>query len=187
MSLWSPNRIGKATTDHSGARTNPSEGSSPGWAAMAAWLLGAAGLAAALARVSGPGPRQPQTGVQPELCENAHKDDQGAVHRRSRDAQPANIVTARAAIAAATSAFLEQCDFVRLRVGGALLGSTVQFRIAIVQQKTGRPVPFELADSTREALRLGCDRGVPVKMIGTSRVVTIAVDDAVLLSEQTDL
>jgi integrase len=47
---------------------------------------------------------------------------------------------------------LRGCDLVRLRVGDAVLGGTVRLRTAIVQQKTGRPVPFELTDSTREAL-----------------------------------
>jgi len=47
---------------------------------------------------------------------------------------------------------LRGCDLVRLRVGDVVLGGTVRLRTAIVQQKTGRPVPFELTDSTREAL-----------------------------------
>jgi integrase len=47
---------------------------------------------------------------------------------------------------------LSGCDLVRLRVGDVVLGGTVRLRTATVQQKTGRPVPFELTDSTREAL-----------------------------------
>jgi integrase len=47
---------------------------------------------------------------------------------------------------------LRGCDLVRLRVGDVVLGGTVRLRTAIVQQKTGRPVPFELTDSAREAL-----------------------------------
>lgn len=47
---------------------------------------------------------------------------------------------------------LRGCDLVRLRMGDVVLGGTVRLRTAIVQQKTGRPVPFELTDSTREAL-----------------------------------
>lgn len=47
---------------------------------------------------------------------------------------------------------LRGCDLVRLRVGNVVLGGTVRLRTAIVPQKTGRPVPFELTDSTREAL-----------------------------------
>jgi integrase len=47
---------------------------------------------------------------------------------------------------------LRGCDLVRLRVGDVVLGGTVRLRTAIVQQKIGRPVPFELTDSAREAL-----------------------------------
>ncbi|UZF95467.1 tyrosine-type recombinase/integrase [Bosea sp. NBC_00550] len=47
---------------------------------------------------------------------------------------------------------LRGCDLVRLRVADIVLGGTVRLRTAIVQQKTGRPVPFELTDSAREAL-----------------------------------
>ena len=50
---------------------------------------------------------------------------------------------------------LRGCDLVRLRVGDVVLGGTVRLRTAIVQQKTGRPVPFELTDSAREALTAG--------------------------------
>lgn len=47
---------------------------------------------------------------------------------------------------------LRGCDLVRLRVGDVVLGGTVKLRTSIIQQKTGRPVPFELTDPTREAL-----------------------------------
>ncbi|HEV2512596.1 tyrosine-type recombinase/integrase [Bosea sp. (in: a-proteobacteria)] len=47
---------------------------------------------------------------------------------------------------------LRGCDLVRLRVGDVVLGGTVRLRTSIIQQKTGRPVPFELTDTTREAL-----------------------------------
>lgn len=47
---------------------------------------------------------------------------------------------------------LRGCDLVRLRVGDVVLGGTMRLRTSIIQQKTGRPVPFELTDSTREAL-----------------------------------
>lgn len=44
------------------------------------------------------------------------------------------------------------CDLVRLRVGDVVLGGTVRLRTSIIQQKTVRPVPFELTDPTREAI-----------------------------------
>lgn len=47
---------------------------------------------------------------------------------------------------------LRGCDLVRLRVGDVVLGGTVKLRTSIIQQKTGRPVPFELTDPAREAL-----------------------------------
>jgi len=47
---------------------------------------------------------------------------------------------------------LRGCDLVRLRVGDVHLGDSIRLRTAIVQQKTGRPVPFELTEPTREAL-----------------------------------
>ncbi len=43
---------------------------------------------------------------------------------------------------------LRGCDLVRLRVGDVVLGGTVRLRTSIIQQKTGRPVPFELTDPT---------------------------------------
>ena len=47
---------------------------------------------------------------------------------------------------------LRGCDLVRLRVTDIHLGDSIRLRTAIVQQKTGRRVPFELTESTREAL-----------------------------------
>lgn len=47
---------------------------------------------------------------------------------------------------------LRGCDLVRMRIGDVVLGGTVRLKSTIIQQKTGRPVPFELTDSTREAL-----------------------------------
>lgn len=47
---------------------------------------------------------------------------------------------------------LRGCDLVRLRVGDIHLGDSIRLRTTIVQQKTGRPVSFELTEPTREAL-----------------------------------
>ena len=58
---------------------------------------------------------------------------------------------------------LRGCDLIRLRVSDIHLGDSIRLRTTIVQQKTGRPVPFELTEPTREALaswlRLGGLRG----------------------------
>ncbi|MGY6249864.1 tyrosine-type recombinase/integrase [Bosea thiooxidans] len=47
---------------------------------------------------------------------------------------------------------LRGCDLVRIRICDVVLGGTVRLRSTIIQQKTGRSVPFELTDPTREAL-----------------------------------
>ena len=47
---------------------------------------------------------------------------------------------------------LRGCDVVRLRVADIRLGESVRLRTTVVEQKTGRPVPFELTEPTREAL-----------------------------------
>ena len=43
-------------------------------------------------------------------------------------------------------------DLVCLRLANVHLGDGVRLRTTIVQQKTGRPVPFELTETTRETL-----------------------------------
>ena len=52
----------------------------------------------------------------------------------------------------ALDAKLRGCDLVRLRLGDVALGGVIRQRSTIVQQKTGRPVPFEITEATREAL-----------------------------------
>ena len=47
---------------------------------------------------------------------------------------------------------LRGCDLVRLRVADLHLGNGVRLRTTIMQQKAGRPVPFELTETTRETL-----------------------------------
>ena len=47
---------------------------------------------------------------------------------------------------------LRGCDLVRLRVSDVAPGGMLRERAIVIQQKTGRPVPFEITDSTREAL-----------------------------------
>lgn len=52
----------------------------------------------------------------------------------------------------AIDAKLRGCDLVKLRVSDIAMGSAVRSPSIIVQQKTGRPVPFEISEPTREAL-----------------------------------
>src|ERR1700757_1582259 len=47
---------------------------------------------------------------------------------------------------------LRGCDLVRLRVSDVAPGGSLRQRTTVIQQKTGRPVPFEITDATREAL-----------------------------------
>lgn len=47
---------------------------------------------------------------------------------------------------------LRGCDLVQLRVTDVHLGDAVRLRTTVAQQKTGRPVPFEITEPTREAL-----------------------------------
>ena len=48
---------------------------------------------------------------------------------------------------------LRSCDLVAIRVSDVVTGDDVRDRAVIVQQKTGRPVQFELTGQTREAIR----------------------------------
>lgn len=47
---------------------------------------------------------------------------------------------------------LRGCDLVKLRVSDVAPGGAIRARSTVIQQKTGRPVPFEITDPTREAL-----------------------------------
>ena len=52
----------------------------------------------------------------------------------------------------AIDAKLRGCDLVKLRVSDVAPGGTLRQRSTVIQQKTGRPVPFEITDPTRDAL-----------------------------------
>ncbi len=47
---------------------------------------------------------------------------------------------------------LRSCDLVRLRVCDVAHGNRVTPRATIMQKKTGRPVPFEITEQTRDAI-----------------------------------
>ncbi|WP_406856695.1 tyrosine-type recombinase/integrase [Alsobacter sp. KACC 23698] len=47
---------------------------------------------------------------------------------------------------------LRGCDLVRLGLGDVAVGGTVRTRSTVIQQKAGRPVPFELTATTRSAV-----------------------------------
>ncbi len=52
----------------------------------------------------------------------------------------------------AIDAKLRGCDLVKLRVSDVATGGSLRQRATVIQQKTGRPAPFEITDTTREAL-----------------------------------
>lgn len=52
----------------------------------------------------------------------------------------------------ALDAKLRGCDLVKLRVSDVAPGGIMRDRAMVIQQKTGRPVPFEITDASRDAL-----------------------------------
>src|SRR5215469_1315411 len=48
---------------------------------------------------------------------------------------------------------LKGCDLVRLRVNDVCVGGQIRDRATVIQQKTGRPVQFEVTEQTRAAIR----------------------------------
>jgi integrase len=67
---------------------------------------------------------------------------------------------------------LRACDLMALKVADVAQGGRVQSRARIVQQKTGRPVQFELTDPTRQSVeRWISDKGLrPPDYLFPSRV-----------------
>lgn len=51
----------------------------------------------------------------------------------------------------AIDAKLRACDLVKLRVSDVAPGGSLRERATVIQQKTGRPVPFEMTEPNREA------------------------------------
>ena len=55
---------------------------------------------------------------------------------------------------------LRSCDLVKLRVRDVCHGSVVAARAMVMQQKTQRPVQFEITEQTRESFVAGFGRSV---------------------------
>ena len=70
-------------------------------------------------------------------------------HRRLRD---------RALFDFAIDSKLRGCDIVNVRIGDVVSGARVRDRAIIVQQKTNRPVQFELMDTARKTIRAWPER-----------------------------
>lgn len=70
-------------------------------------------------------------------------------HRRLRD---------RALFDFAIDSKLRGCDVVKIRIGDIVAGGQVIDRAIVVQQKTKRPVQFELLESARKTMRAWLER-----------------------------
>ena len=53
---------------------------------------------------------------------------------------------------------LRGCDLVKIKIGSLVSGPTIRARSMVVQQKTGRPVQFEIAADARSSLLAWLDR-----------------------------
>lgn len=70
-------------------------------------------------------------------------------HRRLRD---------RALFDFAIDSKLRGCDVVRVRIGDVVSGGRVRDRAIVVQQKTKRPIQFELMEAARKTMREWLER-----------------------------
>ncbi len=70
-------------------------------------------------------------------------------HQRMRD---------RALFDLAIDSKLRGCDVVKLKIGDVVTGGTIRSRALIMQQKTGRPVQFELMADLRRSLLAWLER-----------------------------
>ncbi len=86
-------------------------------------------------------------------------DDQG----RLRD---------RAMFDLAIDSKLRGCDVVKMKIGDVVLGGRVRSRATVVQQKTGKPVQFELLDPARVSMLAWLERrgGTVAEHVFPSRV-----------------
>lgn len=67
---------------------------------------------------------------------------------------------------------LRGCDLVKLRIGGLIAGSEIRTRALVIQQKTGRPVQFEITADARGSLVAWLQRrgGTAVDYVFPSRL-----------------
>ena len=91
---------------------------------------------------------------------------------------------------------LRGCDLVNLHVRDVTHGNQILPRAIVTQRKTQRPVQFELTEPTRAAVSAGLERShlraVQIlpghsKLESTVRHLGIEVDDALEISEQTEI
>ena len=67
---------------------------------------------------------------------------------------------------------LRGCDVVKMKIGDVVLGGRVRARATVVQQKTGKPVQFELLDPARASMLAWLERrgGTVAEHVFPSRV-----------------
>ena len=70
-------------------------------------------------------------------------------HKRLRD---------RALFGLAIDSKLRGCDLVKIRIGDLMSAGSFRDRATVVQQKTGRPVQFEIMSEARKSLKAWLDR-----------------------------
>ncbi len=58
----------------------------------------------------------------------------------------------RAMFDLAIDSMLRGCDVVKVRIGDLVSGGQIRLRAIVVQQKTGRPVQFELLEPARGSI-----------------------------------
>jgi len=70
-------------------------------------------------------------------------------HKRLRD---------RALFDLALDSKLRGCDLVKIKIGDITSGGSIHNRSTVIQQKTGRPVPFEIMTEARKSLATWLER-----------------------------
>ena len=84
-------------------------------------------------------------------------------HRRLRD---------RALFDLAIDSKLRGCDIVKIKIGDLVTGASIRNRATVIQQKTGKPVQFELMADARRTLQCWLERrrGSPDAFVFPSRI-----------------
>jgi integrase len=115
---------------------------------------------------SSDGPARPLSNLADALERTAHHRPQAAVQAQTRlghspAAEERRPVRDLALFDCAIDAKLRGCDLVKLKVSDVAPGGSLRERATVIQQKTGRPVPFEITETTREALAAWLTRRGP--------------------------
>ncbi len=85
----------------------------------------------------------------------------------------------RAMFNIASDARLRGCDLMNLRLGDIAQGGVVRQRSTIIQQKTDRPVPFEITEAARDAFCPGLQRPKRASRTADARLFNHAAGGAI--------